>query len=145
MVFVFLSGLLHLVWSSLSILLQVALFHSFLWLSNSWDSLVAQMVKRLPATRETGFNLWVGKIPWRRKWQSTPVLMPGKFHGWRSLMGYSPWGHKESDTTERLHFTNSCYQVKFTNNFSICLITSQWDLEYALEWENVWSSWAIMH
>ena len=58
------------------------------------------MVKRLPATRETGFNLWVGKIPWRRKWQSTPVLMPGKFHGWRSLVSYSPWGHKESDTTE---------------------------------------------
>ena len=36
---------------------------------------------------------------------SEPVLMPGKFHGWRNLGGYSPWGHKESDTTERLHFT----------------------------------------
>jgi len=43
---------------------------------------------------------WVGKIPWRRKWQPTPVLLPGKFHGLRSLVGYSPWGHKESDTTE---------------------------------------------
>ena len=41
---------------------------------------------------------------WRRKWQPTPVLLPGKFHGWRSLVGYSPWGCKESDTTERLHF-----------------------------------------
>ena len=38
-----------------------------------------------------------------RKWQSTPVLLPGKSHGQRSLIGYSPWGHKESDTTERLH------------------------------------------
>ena len=37
---------------------------------------------------------------WRRKWQHTPVLPPGKFHGWRSLVGYSPWGRKESDTTE---------------------------------------------
>ena len=46
---------------------------------------------------------WVGKIPWRRKWQPTPVLLPGKFHGWRSLVGYSPWGRKESDTTEQLH------------------------------------------
>ena len=45
-----------------------------------------------------------GRIPWRRKWQSTPVLLPGKSHGQRSLVGYSPWGHEESDTTERLHF-----------------------------------------
>ena len=41
---------------------------------------------------------------WRRKWQPTPVLVPGKSHGWRSLVGYSPWGLKESDRTERLHF-----------------------------------------
>ena len=40
-----------------------------------------------------------------RKWQSTPVLLPGKSHGQRSLVGYSPWGRKELDTTERLHFT----------------------------------------
>ena len=49
------------------------------------------------------FNPWVRKIPWRRKWQPTPVLLPGKFHGQRSLVGYSPWNRKESDTTERLH------------------------------------------
>ena len=47
-----------------------------------------------------GFDPRVGKIPWRRKWQPTPVLLPGKFHGLRSLVGYSPWGCKESDTTE---------------------------------------------
>ena len=41
---------------------------------------------------------------WRRKWQSTPALLPGKSHGQKSLIGYSPWGRKESDTTERLHF-----------------------------------------
>ena len=41
---------------------------------------------------------------WRRKWEPTPVLLPGKSRGWRSLIGYSPWGQKESDTTERLHF-----------------------------------------
>ena len=40
---------------------------------------------------------------WRRKWQPTPVLLPGKSHGRRSVVGYSPWGLKESDTTERLH------------------------------------------
>ena len=41
---------------------------------------------------------------WRRQWQPTPVLLPGKSHGRRSLMGYSPWGHEESDTTDWLHF-----------------------------------------
>ena len=51
-----------------------------------------------------GFNPWVGKILWRRKWQPTPVLLPGKSHGWRSLGGCSPWGRKESDMTEWLHF-----------------------------------------
>ena len=45
---------------------------------------------------------------WRRKWQ---VFLPGKFHGWRSLLGYSPWGRKESDMTERLHFL-SFYGVR---------------------------------
>ena len=45
-----------------------------------------------------------GMIPWRRKWQPTPVILPGKSHGHRSLVDYSPWDHKESDTTEQLHF-----------------------------------------
>ena len=40
---------------------------------------------------------WVGKIPWRRKWQPTPVFLPEETHGQRSLVGYGPWGHKESD------------------------------------------------
>ena len=76
-----------------------------------WDTngfakgLVAQKVKRLPAMWET----WIGKIPWRRKWQSTPALLPGESHGWRSLIGCSPWGRKELDTTERLlYFSLSC-------------------------------------
>ena len=43
-------------------------------------------------------------MPWRRQWHPTPVLLPGKSHGWRNLVGCSPWGCKESDTTERLHF-----------------------------------------
>ena len=42
---------------------------------------------------------------WRRQWQPTRVLLPGKSHGQRSLVGCSPWGHEESDTTERLPFT----------------------------------------
>ena len=48
------------------------------------------------------FDPWVGNIPWRRKWQPTPVFLPGEFNGQRSLVGYSPWDSKESDTTEWL-------------------------------------------
>ena len=55
-----------------------------------WDPLVAQMVKNLPAMRETLVHPWVRKIPWKRKWQPTQVFLPGKSHGQRSLMGYSP-------------------------------------------------------
>jgi len=43
---------------------------------------------------------WIGKIPWRRKWQPGPVFLPEKFHGQRSLVGYSPWCFKESDSNE---------------------------------------------
>ena len=67
------------------------------------SSLVAQMVENLPAMQES----WVGKLPWRREWQPTPVFLPGEFHEQRSLAGHSPWGHKESDTTEQLTLTHS--------------------------------------
>ena len=55
-------------------------------------------------TEETQIYPWVGKVPWRKAWQPTPVFLPGEFPGWRSLTGYSPRGCKESDTTERLQF-----------------------------------------
>ena len=70
-----------------------------LW--SSTRSLVAQMIKNLPAMQETqGSIAELGKIPWRRKWQLTPGFLPGEFHGQRSLTGYSPWGCKESNTTD---------------------------------------------
>ena len=52
--------------------------------------------------RRHGFEPCVGKVPWRRKWEPTAVFLPGKSHGQSSLAGYCPWGHRESDTTERL-------------------------------------------
>ena len=58
-------------------------------------------ISGVPAMQE--FDPWVKKMPWRRKWQPTPVILPGKFHGLRRLVGYSPWGCKESDTTEQFH------------------------------------------
>ena len=65
-----------------------------------------QMEKNLPAV----FNPWVGKISWRRKWQPTPVFLPGEFHGHRSLVGYSKWGRKELDMTERLTHTHTLWK-----------------------------------
>ena len=53
--------------------------------------------------RKCRFDPWVGKISWRREWQPTPVFLPGKFHGQRSLVGYSPWGHKQLDIIEHAH------------------------------------------
>ena len=49
-------------------------------------------------TCQCKFNPWVGKIPWRRKWQATPVILPGKSQRQRSLAGCGPWGQKELDT-----------------------------------------------
>ena len=54
--------------------------------------------------RETQVQPLGQEDPLRRKWQPTPVFLPGKSHGWRSMVGYSPWGSKESDTTEWFHF-----------------------------------------
>ena len=75
------------------------------------------MLPRSPSRKESArqcrrckrhvFSLWVGKIPWSRSWQPTPGFLPGKFHGQRSLVSYSPWGHKELDMTEA---TNTCDQ-----------------------------------
>ena len=85
-------------------LLSIVHIKSLLHCYNSRDSLVSQIVKSLPATRETWVPPRVGNIPWRRRWQPNPVFLPGKSHGQRNLAGYSLGGHKQSDTTEQLHF-----------------------------------------
>ena len=65
-----------------------------------WTSLVAQEKRIYLQCRRHGFDPWVGKITWRRKWQPTPVFLPEESHRQRILVGYTPWGHRESDTTE---------------------------------------------
>ena len=61
-------------------------------------SQVVLVVKNLPASagrpKRCGFDPWVRKIPWRIKWQPTPLFLPGESHGQRSLVGYGPWGHR---------------------------------------------------
>ena len=58
------------------------------------------VIKNLPAMQEIWVRSLVWKVPWRRTWQPTPVLLPGESHGQRSLAGYNPQSCKESDTTE---------------------------------------------
>ena len=64
-------------------------------LQYSWASLVTQTIKSMPAVQET-------RSPWGREQLPTPIFLPGEFYKQRSLTGYSPWSHKESDTTKQL-------------------------------------------
>ena len=66
------------------------------------------MVKNPPANAE---DMGSVKIPWRREWQPTPVFLAGESHGQRSLAGYSPWGPKQSDMTERLNSSKVCNAI----------------------------------
>ena len=69
-----------------------------------WISQVALVVKNPPANardvRDMGSTPELGRFPWRKAWQPTPVFLPGESHRQRSLVGYSPWGRKELDMTE---------------------------------------------
>ena len=76
-------------------------------------------MEKNPPTNARDTGTWVPSIGWgsprRRRWQPTPVFLPGKFHGQRSLVGYSPRGHKESDTTAHTHTKDTC--VCITESF----------------------------
>ena len=89
-----------------SIELGTCCFHG---LTTLWMSQVALVVKNPLCKRpkRCRFDPWVGKIPWRRAWQLTPVFLPGESHGQRSLAGYSPWDHKESDMAK-----HTCHRFK---------------------------------
>ena len=83
----------------------------------SWHFSSSPSTNKYPQWRSCRFNPWVRKISWRRKWQPTPVDLPGKSHGQRSLVGYSPQGRKESDTTKQLN-NNSKILYGWQNGFS---------------------------
>ena len=85
---------------SLQILLvsfQVEIVHIF---KIYWSTVDSQYCVGFRYIKTRGFNPRAGKIPWRRKWQPIPVFWPGDSHGQRSLVGYGPWGHEESDMTD---------------------------------------------
>ena len=78
-------------------------------------SQVALLVNNPSANAEDIRDPWLGKIPWRRAWQPTPVFSPGESHGQRSLAGYSSWGCEELDTTAATEHsrTTVCQRVPF--------------------------------
>ena len=103
-------------------------------LQYSWASLVVQLVICLQCWRP-GFNLWVGKIPWRKEWLPTPVFWPGEFHKL-----YSSWGRKESDTTERLALLSNTNNIsaatelgKRQRNVILCMVPRNHPL-FSLSW-----------
>ena len=81
--------------------------------------------------RRLRFNPWVGKTPWRRKRQPTSVFLPGESHVQRNLAGYSPWGHKESDTTEQLTLTFIYYVCVcvYTYIYTHIPISEEWGIK----------------
>ena len=87
--------------------------------------LVAQMVKNPPAMQETRVQSLSQNHPWRREWLPSPVFLPEESHGQRSLMSYSPWGCKESDTTEQLTLLLSSYKIPEFSSWKRSLL---WDL-----------------
>ena len=68
---------------------------AYIYIYASQVVLVVKIQLPMQETQESRFDAWVGKIPWSSKWQPIPAFLPGKFHGQKSLEGYSPWGRKE--------------------------------------------------
>ena len=105
---------------SKSQILNYLIFKITLWYR--WASQVVLVVNNQPANAgdaETWVDPWVRNIPWRRAWQPTPVFLSGECYGQRSLAGYSPWGRKESDTTEA---TQHCIALHDVGNIIIPML-----------------------
>ena len=94
------------------------------------------VVKNSPANAGDMFSPWVRNIPWRRKWQPTPVFFPGKSNGQRRLVGYNPWGCKESDSTYRLSTLGWCQSIWLEQLGAIGSITWK-ELGRECVWSNI--------
>ena len=118
---------------------------------------VALVVKSPPANAgdtRNGLHPWVGKTPWRRKWHSTSVSLPGKLHGQRSLVGHSPRGHREPELTERLSraapWEALCrhHGAQSLQNSSggVCLIKEEAELQNIEDWPSSpdLTTWAFL-
>ena len=111
-------------------------FPSHMRWSQEWGGLPRPHSGKEPAYQcrrcaRCGFDPCVGKIPWSRKWHPTPVFLPEKSHGQRSLEGYSPWGCKELDTAEHQHeHSNSHNSPNSSLRYRISLGDLMWPSSY---------------
>ena len=95
------------------------------WLSGKESVCQCSGHRRCRRHRRRGFKSWVGKIPWRRKWQPSPLFLPGESHGQRSLVDYSPGGHKQSDMTEHAWKENMKIFIAV-----LFLVVGSWEIIY---------------
>ena len=96
------------------------------------------------------FNPWVRMISWRRKWQLTPVFLPGKSHGWRSLVGYSPRGRRVGhDWATSLYFTLAALSFCRCSGFSLVSVSGDYSSMqcsgFSLRWLLLWSTVIVSH
>ena len=107
-----------------------------------WASLVAQMVKNLTAMQET----WVRSLGWENPleegMQPTPIFLPGESHGQRSLVGYSPWGYEESDTTEHTQTYTHTRAYMFVFNIAEIILAMSF-LHSFFTWQYIISSYSL--
>ena len=115
--------------------------HKYMCLQNNGGAVVKKKKKSFQCKRcnRHGFNPWVGEIPWSRKWLPTPVFLPGKSHGQRSLAGYSPYARKEvrhSWATEHTH-THPAHSI---TPLQLC----NQQLESMWQWACLWGLWGFV-
>ena len=126
-------------WNSFFFLLKIKSKH-FSCLISVWLWMLKQMKLERAcclSNIKIGLSWW---LSWRRRWHPTPVLLPGKSHGWRSLVGCSPWGREESDATERLHFHFSLSCIGKWNGSLLqcsCLEPSVWSHRVGHDWSDL--------
>ena len=96
----------------------------------------------LPSSRHR-FSPWIGELSWSRKWQPAPGFLPGKFHRWNSLEGYSPWGCKKSNTTKHTHthfMLENIFPMFFSRNFMVSCLKfmhlNKWELVFVYSMRN---------
>ena len=115
--------------------------------------LVAQWYRIHLQCRRPGFDPWVGKIPWRKKWQPTPVFLPGESHGQRNLVGYSPWGRKELDMTWMTESTLSQWNFRWSGQrrlsvevlCNVRIYGKYYDQLHKEHGKNHWKQWEQQH
>ena len=118
------------------------------WRSAMFQTVFPGATCQYTRCRKCEFDPWIRRIPWRRKWRPTPVFLPGKFHGQRSLVGYSPWGHKRvrDDLATKqqycLHLFTKKFLLAFLMRFSqIEINTSREKIKLPM---NIWEEFFLL-